>query len=303
MPSSTANKLVVLTASALLLLGAQLKAQTSAPKWFGPHAYPVPDMNEALTNGKLSIQLAGECCIGNLAGKGYEDYTAVPSFRISIPLWTDRVNLICWGEFFDWWKDTPQVRELRAYAPSEPLSGFGHGQIWLGLDMMALREKKYSPSLVISANLLTANGGDYEKARHYDAAGYHFSATAGKSFGFGAETDRGWSAGALRLSATVGFVCWQTGKSSQNDAVLVGGMISYNLPVVSASFEYSSYIGWRKNGDAPQTLKARLDFHAGMFSPFVRYAHGVRDWPFDQISAGLRINIDVLKNETGNTHN
>lgn len=267
-----------------------------ATKWFGPYAYPVPDMNSALTSDKLGIQLGGECSIGHIGGAGNEDYTCAPTFRLSAPLWTDRVNLICWGEFKEWWKDTPRTRELRRYPTSATLSRWGHGQIWFGLDMMALREKKYSPSVVISLNLLTANGGAYEWARHYDAAGYHATVSAGKSFGFGAADSSGvCRGGALRLSAVVGFLCWQTDRAAQNDAILFGGMLSYQYRFVSASVEYSGYMGWEGNGDAPRVLKGRLDFHAGRFSPFLRYAHGFNDWPFDQISCGLRMDIKVLK--------
>lgn len=276
------------------LSGSGEKPTFIAPKWFGPYAYPVPDMNSALTSDRLGIQLGGECSIGHIGGAGNEDYTCAPTFRVAVPLWTDRVNLICWGEFKEWWKDTPRTRELRRYSTSATLSRWGHGQIWFGLDMTALREKKRTPSVVVSLNLLTANGGAYEWARHYDAAGYHATVSVGKSFDLGAADSGSGRYGTLRLSAVAGFLCWQTDRAAQNDAVLFGGMVSYHYSFVSASAEYSGYMGWEKNGDAPRVLKGRIDFHAGRFSPFIRYAHGFNDWPFDQISCGLRVDIKVL---------
>lgn len=259
-----------------------------APKYFGPYTYPVPDLDEARTSDKLTLQIAGDACIGRLAGRDNKDYTYAPTFKLCLPLWTDRVNLTCWGEFHEWWKDSEKTRELRRYDNKFDLKGTGNGQIWLGLDILVLREKQNRPSVTVSANLLTAAGGNYARARHYDAAGYHFTASVGKNLTFKDNS-------ALRFSFTSGFVCWQTDRGAQNDAILLGGKISYNHEIFTLGTEYSSYIGWEKFGDAPQALKVRLDFHIKQFSPFVYYAHGVKDWPFDQIRCGLQVSFNILK--------
>lgn len=258
-----------------------------APAFFGPYAYPVPDLDEAKTSDKLTIQLAGDACIGHVAGRGdNRDYTYAPTFKIVIPLWTDRVNLNCWGELHEWWHDTPATRDARRYDPKYDSKTHGNGQIWLGLDMLVLREKEHWPSIVLSINMLTAAGGNYPIARHYDAPGYHFTVSIGKNLTFQDET-------ALRFSFTGGFVCWQTNRGSQNDAWMFGGKVSYNHPFFTLGTEYATYIGWEIYGDAPQTLKVMLDFNLKNFAPFIYYAHGIKDWPFDQIRCGLKYKIPL----------
>lgn len=268
--------------------GSHYRPTGIAPKFFGPYAYPIPDLDEAKVSDKLTFQIAGDVNIGHIGGKGAEDYTYAPSFKLVLPLWTDRANLSCWGEFYEWWQDTEATRRARRYNEQSDLKSHGSGQIWIGLDILALRETTKRPSIVISANFLTAAGGNYALARHYDAPGYHFTGSIGKDIIFK-------NASALRFSGTIGFVCWQTDRGAQNDAFLVGAKASYNHRVFSLSAEYSYYFGWEKFGDAPQTFKTRLDFHIKRFSPFIYYVHGVEDYPFDQIRVGLKVSFDVLK--------
>ena len=257
-------------------------------KYFGPYAYPVPDFDEARTCGKLSVFLSGDFNLGHIGGKGNEDYTWAPSYRISIPLWTDRVNFVSWGNFHEWWTNSGQSAAIRRINPKYPLKGEANAQVWLGLDMLILRENEKRPSVVLSANMLTAMGEYYERARYYDAAGYHFTASVGKDFVFKDESR-------LRASATLGFVCWQTQIASQNDAFLCGAKVSYTRPYLVAAAEYGTYIGWEKDGDNPRVLKIRTDVPVGRFSPFFAYAHGFNDWPFDQFRLGLKVDFDILK--------
>lgn len=283
----------------LLLAGTALHAQVPVERssfrptgitteFFGPYAYPVPDLDEARTSGELRVQIAGDAIPGHLGGRDNKDFTESVNYRFTIPLWTDRVNLVCWGEGHEWWQDTEKTRELRRYDSKYELRNNGVGQIWLGLDMLVLREKKYRPSVVLSANLLSAAGDNYHMARHFDAPGYHFTCSAGKDITFR-------DSSALRISAAAGFVCWQTDRGAQNDAPLYGVKVSYSRKVFALSAEFAGYTGWEKYHDAPQVVKTRLDFHAGRFSPFIYYAHGLRDWPFDQFRAGLSIDFDILK--------
>ena len=266
----------------------EIRPTKIAPKYFGPYAYPVPDLDEAKTSGQLSVYLSGDFNIGNIGGKGNEDYTWAPSYRISVPLWTDRVNFVSWGNFHEWWTNSEQSAAARRINPKYPLKGEANAQVWLGLDMLILRETEKRPSVVLSANMLTAMGEYYDRARYYDAAGYHFTASTGKDFAFKDDSR-------LRASVTLGFVCWQTKIASQNDAFLCGLKLSYTRPFLVAAAEYGTYTGWEGDGDQLRVLKLRADVPFGRFSPFFAYAHGFHDWPFDQFRLGLQVNFDILK--------
>jgi len=253
--------------------------------FFGPYAFPVPDQNDARVNDKLILELSGDAVIGHIGAD--KDYTYAPTFKLCVPLWTDRVNLSIYGEAHEWFKDSYSTRVARRVDPKYELCCDGTGNIYLGLDMLVLREKRYCPSLVVRAVLQTAEGDEYERARHYDAPGYFFDLGVGKSFKLG-------DGSYFRLSASGGFLCWQTDRGRQNDAIMAGVKASYNHKLFNLSAEYGQYKGWEKCYDFPQVFKTRLDFNIGRFSPFFYYAHGFRDWPFDQFRLGLAVRFNVL---------
>ena len=267
-----------------------------SPKFFGPYAFPVPDLMEGRIRSGLYAELAGDAVAGRIGGDGSTDWTWAPTFRVSIPLWTDRASLSIWGELHEWYRDTPAAREARRVSAERPLSGHNFGNLWFALEIQALLERERRPSVSLRAATLSANGDGYALARHYDAPGYFFDVSAGKSFRTGAE-------GRLRVSATAGFVCWQTDRGRQNDAWLLGMKLSWSNPRVSCSAEYGQYNGWEKNrqaesgiesGDCPMALKSRIELHFGSFSPFIYMQYGLRDWPFTQLRLGLAWSFDLL---------
>lgn len=273
-------------------LSIDFKDSYISSKWFGPYAFPVPQQLGGEICNKLQVSLAGDYTLGHLAGSSAElrDRTQALTFAVRLPLWTDRATLSVWGELHEWYQDNPQVRQLRRVNPSYPLNGHDAGNTYLSLDVLALREGRCWPSIAARVATLFATGDDYEKARHFDTPGYFFDVSTGKSFAFG-------KCSAFRLSATLGFLCYQVSPARQLDAFLYGGKISYSHTYATLGVEIGGYNGREVDGDAPLTLASRLDLHFGRFSPFVAYSHGFHDWPFDQWRAGLSVSFDVLKNK------
>lgn len=276
------KRFIVLAAAAVLALGNTLHAAVPvevvhgtsyiAPAYFGPYAYPVPDCSDAKLHSRLYVEASFDGVVGHAVQQ--KDYTLCPSFKLVVPLWTDRANLLIFGDVHEFFKDNAEVRAYRRVAPAEPLQEESSGNIYYGIEMLVLTEGQYRPSVVLAAYTQSATGDKYEMARHYDCPGYHFTLSAGKSLG------------AWRVSAYGGFLCWQTDRGRQNDAVMLGAKLSYDSKWISASAEYGQYTGWEKQGDRPQVLKLRTDFHIGHVSPFVNWQHGFRDWPFDLLRVG-----------------
>lgn len=261
-----------------------------SPKWFGPYALQVPEQLDGGICNTLQVSMSGDYVSGHLAGtsSSLRDRTEAWTFSLKLPLWTDRATVSIWGEIFEWYQDSPKVRELRRVDPVYPLSGHDAGNTILTLDVLALREGKWYPSVALRVATLFATGDEYERARHFDTPGYFFDGSAGKSFAFG-------KCSSLRLSATVGFVCWQISPGRQMDALMYGGKVSYNHKYATLGVEAGTYNGREPDGDQPVTLKSRLSLHFGRFSPFFAYEHGFRDWPFDLYRAGLAVDFNVLK--------
>ena len=257
-------------------------------KWFGPYAFPVPQQLQGQVSPKLRLEVGGDVVIGSLAGADNPDYTYAPTFKIVVPLWTDRVNFTVWGEMYEWYRDNEAVRQLRRVDPQYDLVGDDAGSTLFSLDVLVLKEGKYHPSVAARLATLTATGDHYETARHYDAPGCFFDISAGKDFALGSKVS-------LRASATFGLVVWQTDRGRQNDAWMTGAALSCTGSFWTVSAEMAGYSGWEKSDDAPVSLRARAELHFGCFSPYVGYVHGLRDYPFDIFSAGLRVDFDILK--------
>lgn len=253
----------------------------TAPYFFGPSAFPVPDMVRN-TTGDIRCQLNTDFSWGHLAPT--TDYASTFGFDLRIPLWTDRVNLAIYGQFHEWYWDTPEVRQIRKVRPEYALQGNTAGDAYISVDMRVLNERKLIPLTVVRVALKSASGDDYEKARYFDAPGYHFDLCATKSFMTNGDT----FIKGFRASFNFGFVCWQTDIGCQNDAWLVAGSLKLDTRWASASVDVGGYYGREHYYDSPTTLKARLSIlPEKTLSPFIQFQSGLRDWPFNQIKAGI----------------
>ena len=180
------------TLPALLLTLCVLQAQTPltradravpslvAPAYFGPNAFPVPELPDTAAFGKWGFELAAE------GFWGFEgDRTTDPFARLRLPLWSDRVSLSLWMPVVEFYRSTEQrLASCRVEEEwrTKALGGHLGGDLYVSTDMLLLREGTVRPSLILRAALKTASGGRYECARYYDSPGYFFDATAGKTF-------------------------------------------------------------------------------------------------------------------------
>lgn len=253
----------------------------TAPYFFGPSAFPVPDMLKN-TTGRFSFQLNGAYSAGHLAAT--QDHTATLGFRIVAPLWTDRANLSVYGQMHEWYWDTPEVRAMRRVSPEYALNDHCSGDVYFSVDMRILQERRAVPCLTLRAALKSASGDDYEKARFYDSPGYFFDACATKTLLF----RHGGFFQSVSASVSGGFICWQTDIGCQNDALMYAGSVELDTRLFDASVELGGYHGREKYYDSPVTCKFRVEFlKGGTVSPMLQYQLGLKDWPFNQFMLGL----------------
>ncbi len=278
-------RLFLLILSVALLSGIGLRAETPvlkpilsersgiAPRWFGPNAFPIPEMSDGRVRDRLTLELAGDYYKGWLT-EGRDD-TYDLFLRAYIPLFSDRVNLTLWMPVMEFWRYDASVREARRIL-SNPSEDPGHdsGDVYVSVDIQLVSETQRRPSVMIRSVLKTASANCFGYARAYDSPGYFFDATVGK----------GW--GPFRLAATTGFLCWQTGTGRQNDAVQYGLGAFYDGPVVNFAAQWGGYVGWERYGDAPMSLRLRLGFEAGRFEPYFQFQQGLHDYPFTQLRLG-----------------
>ena len=256
-----------------------------APAFWGPNAFQVPDMLDGTVSHTLKFEVAGGYADGRITDGG-TDRTGDIFVKLNVPLWTDRVNLSAWWSVHEWYSMSDDVKAARRIDPS--ISGKGHetGAAYISIDGEILREKKYAPAISARICLRTASEGTsvpFGAARSYDAAGYFFDLSVGKSFG------------PVRIAASGGFLCWQTDNGRQNDAVMFGALASYSSDWVSVNAQYGGYWGWERYGDFPRVIKARLDLcNKWIVHPFATFQYGFHDWPFWQARAGIQLNVNIL---------
>lgn len=252
-----------------------------APAYFGPNAFPVPVIPEARLDKNLRVELSGDFF---LPQDRRLDFTGGPSFHLRIPLWTDRAALSLWMPIQEWWNYDAETAALRRLGEAYKDGGKGHdsGDLYISADLYVLKARGWVPDILVRAVLKTASGNHFAEARYYDAPGYFFDVTIANSLYFNGFCKE------LRGAASGGFLCWQTDNGRQNDAWQAGVSAMLDTKVFRLETQLAGYFGWEKDGDQPVTVRGRLDFHAGRFTPFAVFAWGIRDYSFMMLSAGLR---------------
>lgn len=282
--------LICASASALVPIDKPNLRETTgiAPAYFGPNAFPVPEMLDGRVQKQLRAEIAGD---GYLGFQG--DKTADAFARVFIPLFTDRVNLTVWMPVMEWYEMTPERMATCRVPDSLAHRGSGAGDAYFSTDIQILRDKKWAPDIALRAACKSASGGQYELARHYDCPGYFMDLSVGKSWYLGERQEA--NGVELRVAGSAGFLCWQTDNGRQNDAVMYGLQLLMKSQYVSLRTTYSGYVGWENDGDKPMIIKGRLSGHAKQFEPYVEYQYGIKDYPFHMLRVGLAYSIDILK--------
>lgn len=253
-----------------------------APAYFGPNAFQVPDMLDGRTSDKFTIELYGDAFLGTVTSIPADDVTLDLFAKATIPLFTDRVNIVVWMPLVEWFRSGPEVNAYRRIIfPDRRISGVDFGDAYISTDIQILDERKRGCGMTFRAALKTASGNSFETARCYDSPGYFFDVSVGKDIYASADGRT-----VFRMAISTGFLCWQTATGRQNDAIMYGMMASLRSGAFMAEVDYGGYVGWESMGDRPMTLKTKLSWSIGRFSIKAMYQAGLADWPFHQVRLG-----------------
>lgn len=257
-----------------------------APAYFGPNAFPVPEMLDDAVSPTLQVTAAGSYHWGD-----YGDHATDVQARLRIPLFTSRANLVLWLPI-EHYRLTPQWKEHARIADHPTTQGTAVGAAFVSTDILVLRESLRRPAIALRAAMKTASEDDWTTARYYDCPGYYFDAAFGKGIDFkGAHP---WN---LRLGASAGFLCWQTDNGRQNDATMYAVELKAKFRRVEILQNLRGYSGWEGDGDRPMVAKSQISGHFSRFSPFFCYEKGLRDYPYQQFSVGITIDFDILRKQ------
>lgn len=254
-----------------------------APAYFGPNAFPVPDMLDGRTSENLSIELYGDSFLCTLTDSMSDDLTFDVFAKARIPLFSHKVNLTLWMPVVEYFRSSPEINALRRTNLQGWTSGWDSGDVYVTTDIMILEQDKAGFDATIRAAMKTASGNSYGYARVYDCPGYFFDLSAGRDIIRAVdECDLN-----LRVALSGGFLCWQTDNGRQNDAVMFGALVAVSRKRFSADMALGGYVGWEGVGDRPVTLKTRISYAFGKTALVASHQVGFNDWPFHQFRLGV----------------
>ena len=256
--------------------------------WFGPNANPVPEFTDATIPTKTTISLMGDYYFG------YGDVTKNGYFKIDIPLLPHRISLKIWSSVFENYKTTSEIMQLRG---SNSLSGTASGDIYVQTRIRILKEQKQLPSIILNSTLKTASAKTVLSRRYFDTPGYYFDMEIGKSF-----STNGKFVSEIRAVANVGFMCWETTNSMQDDATMYGGKIIIGNKKWKLDNSISGYNGWIHSnryfpsdyGDSPLVYATKFSVMTKNIDYFAQYQYGIMDFPYQQIRVGVSFTLSKL---------
>ena len=291
----------------VILLSGIAKGQTSivnpdfdvptkiAPAYFGPNAFPVPDMLDGRTSSELKLELYGDCFLGTTTGRVADDITGDIFAKLTVPLFSPKVNMTIWLPLFEVFHTSSELNALRRLPEpynTTDLTGVDLSDLYLSTDVRILSQEQHKVDMTVRAALKTASANQYAKGRCYDSPGYFFDVAVGHSFPLVGGNHY------LRVAASTGFLCWQTDNGRQNDAVMYGAMVKYRLKQWEVDATFGGYVGWERDGDSPMTLKTNLSYHIDNLALRLGYQVGFKDWPYHQIRVGATYSFGVLTKKT-----
>ncbi len=158
-----------------------------APAYFGPNAFPVPDMLDGRTSSELKLELYGDCFLGTTTGNVADDITGDLFAKLTIPLFTPKANLTVWMPIFEYFHTSAELNAMRRLpAPynTTDLQGMDSGDVYISADIRILNQEKHHVDITARAALKTASANEFAEGRCYDAPGYFFDAAIGRGFDF-----------------------------------------------------------------------------------------------------------------------
>ena len=258
------------------------------PAYFGPNAFPVPDMVDGRTSSKLKLELYGDCFLGTTTGRIADDITGDLFAKLTIPLFTPKVNLTVWMPVVEYFHTSAEVNAMRRLHYTDDLQGFCVGDVYLSADIRLLNQSRHKIDMTARAALKTASANQFEEGRCYDAPGYFFDVAFGRGFDFVGGKHN------LRVALSGGFLCWQTDNGRQNDAAMYGLLLAYTVRNFKIDTCFGGYVGWEGDGDRPMTLKTNISYSIGDLSLRLSHQVGFMDWPYHQIRVGATYVFDIL---------
>jgi hypothetical protein len=176
-------------------------------------------------------------------------------------------------------------------------TGKANGDFYVQTRISLLKEREKVPAFILNSTLKTASGTNFSERRYFDTPGYYFDVEIAKSI-----HTTGKFISEIRGIANLGFLCWETTESTQNDAPMYGVKVIIGNGKWSLDNALSGYYGWMHTnsrygsdyGDSPLVFASKFTVISSRISYFAQYQNGIKDFPYHQIRIGFSLPIESL---------
>jgi len=253
-----------------------------SPAYFGPNANPVPVFCDATIAPYTTINLSNSYYFG------LGDNTSNFDFAVEIPLLPKFVSFKIWTPFIENYKVTDEIFNHRKMI-GDKTGTIAIGDIYVQTRILITKEKKIMPAIILNTTLKTASGDNFEQRRYFDTPGYYFDMEFGKLINLSNSI-----VNKIRTVANIGFFCWETTNSTQNDAFMYGAKIILSNRLFDFENTLSGYTGWMKNGDAPLIFYSKMTYKTQKYNFFAKYQYGINDFPYRHMQIGTAFVLQKL---------
>lgn len=260
----------------------QMDSLHYAPRYFGPNAFPIPDVNSGKIESAYTIGFRYDFhkADGDDTRNIYAD-AYIPFGKAAI-----EVNWI----IREYYRTTEELRIERYAANTKPTGKGCHGDIVFNSKYQLLENEKWFDA-ILCAGLKTASGNKLSDARFTDAASYWFHINFGKDL-YKSNENREY----LRVVAIGGFYCYMTNRQAnrQNDAWMAGGGIKYRYQNIYFDADVRGFEGYWNNGDEPLLFHTKFRYQFKKHSLYARYQYGMNDYIYRTFSLGYNFSFNWL---------
>ena len=244
-----------------------------SPRYFGPNAFPMPELRSGCLGTQWEAELRGEYH----SYKG--DRTKNLFARVFVPVGNGLAGLEISYVIYEYYNMSKETVEERHAAGTSWDNG-AHGDVVVSSFYRLLKSDKWA-DIMVEMSMKTASGNRLVDARFTDAVTYWFNVNAGRNIYKSADNKTN-----IRLHGLAGFYCWMTNDvvHRQNDALTYSAGISSMFNNITAVVDIAGIHGYKNNGDRPLQLRTKINFEIKKNILSFRYKHGMKDSLYDSFS-------------------
>jgi hypothetical protein len=251
------------------------KYMTVSPKYFGPNALTVPDINNGSADSILSLGASVDFHFSK--GDKTRNLTLYGNYTTK----NNSISIDARFVPYEHFNVSHEVKTERKVYYQDYYKRNTVGDVVVNTTFHVFPALRNRIQLAMRVGVRMPSGGALGAARYADVPGYWID--GGAAFLI-RHTNWKWL-------YNMGFLVWQTNSDNlrQNDAFLFGTGAEFNKDKWRIQAYGSGYIGYKNNGDKPVVLRLNFDKRNKNLLYFLHLQQGIHDFSYTTAMAGVKI--------------